>query len=95
MNHKKEYRLFVGADNKTNKIDMERVRSLVGKYFEGATIINATDLWQGTYEESAVIHLLGTAQDSGAVRSLAETLREELQQECVLLLVGDVQEEFI
>jgi hypothetical protein len=54
--------------------------ALVGRYFEGFTILDAAGFYKGKPESSKVIEVLGTAEDLDKVKALALDIREQYRQ---------------
>ena len=71
------YRLY--TEHKPNLVE------LVSRYFTGATIYTATDLWQGETELSRVIEILGSSVDRQNIIYLAGDIRQVNQQSAVIV----------
>lgn len=69
--------------------DKPNIGVLVGRYFDGATILHGLGLWKGTYEKSAVIEIL--TEDATKIRQLAEHIRMENRQEAVMVLRSEAE----
>lgn len=72
--------LYVGADNDTHIVDVDRITTLLDKEYESYTIVPATGRWHGMSEESTVIVLTGERDD---IMHTAHTLCSELSQDAV------------
>ena len=72
------YNIYIGADNDTGKIDLDLIASIVSKYHEGFTMVEARGYWQGKPEPSCVVTIEGQGYDILAtVRELGETLHQD------------------
>jgi len=78
-----EYRLYVGVG------DLEAVAFVVGKHFINATLALGIGLWQGKTEASVIVTVLDKP-DSERVDSLAVALREDFDQDCILITKSEI-----
>ena len=77
-------KLYVGHDNKTQKrFSEELIKSLVGKYFNGFTIIKTNGVWKTASEESYIIELI--TDEAEKVNKLKSDLVTKLNQDSILL----------
>ena len=75
-----------GADNREYHIHTEAkgdLASLVGRYFEGATISYGVGFYEGVAEPSATIIVYGTEADLDRIFWLAADIKQENQQQAV------------
>ena len=70
--------------------DRDNLLTLVSRYFAGATLINATGLWEGQTELSKVIEIVGTLADLQKVVFLAGDIKEVNEQQSVLFTYAPV-----
>lgn len=77
------YRVFVGSNNETHKLEREKIKRIADKRFKGYTFINAVGRWNGTQEKTAVIEIL--TEEHKDVILTARELKRELKQEAVLI----------
>jgi hypothetical protein len=78
--------LYVGADNETGEIDLDRLSKIVGKRHEGFTIVPASGYWQGSPEPSALVIISGDGLD---VLPTVKDIKSELDQESVGIAWSD------
>ncbi len=64
---------------------------LVCEQFAGATVYLTRGLWQGKAEDSAVIEVIGTQSDLGAVLRLAQNIRQAYAQDAVYVTLQSVE----
>ena len=84
------YRLYVGQSTRAD------VQDIVLSYVDNCTIIpRVVGCWRGGAETCTIIEIIGPAEDGPKIRTLAASLRDELNQDCVLLTVEDVRGELI
>jgi hypothetical protein len=83
MNTQKTFKLFVGSNNDTKKLEADKIKAIASKHFDGFTFYCALGFWKGKAEKTAIIEL--SNENKQAVLNLAEALKQELKQEAVLI----------
>lgn len=84
------YRLYIGSNNTTHKLETAKATGEVAKMFEGFTISLAKGFWQGKPEKSLIIEIETT--ETNKVQELAKTLCKVLDQQAVgVANVGTMQ----
>ena len=63
---------------------------LVGRYFDGFSIVRAQGYYAGEAEASVIIEIIGTEADNAKVLSLARDIREQYRQAEVWIASDDV-----
>lgn len=64
---------------------------LVGKYFEGFTLLAAgRSHWKGKSENSVVVEIIGTPADAAKVTTLAREIREQYRQNEIWITAEEV-----
>jgi hypothetical protein len=69
----------------------ENIPQLVSRYFEGFTVYRAVGYWQGQPEASDSIDILTDSSDIRSIFYLAEDIRRENAQQCVVVTWFDAQ----
>lgn len=65
--------------------------ALVSRYFDGFSILsNVRGFYKGKGETSVIVEILGTADDAGKVRTLAQDIREQYRQQEVWITTEEV-----
>ena len=78
------YRLLIGANNKTKKVEKNKINARALEYFpDGFTMYNARGAWLGGAEASVVLEVL--TNKPARVRKLAAILKKELKQDAILM----------
>lgn len=77
------YNLFIGSNNTTHKVELNKIRKATAKMFEGFTIIPSTGYWQGKAEKSVIVQI--EAMNRAQVIELAELLKIELKQDAIAM----------
>jgi hypothetical protein len=83
------YNVYVGSDNTTGELDIQRITGVLLQMHDGWTIHRATGSWRGTVESSVIV----TIQDeTDKVIETVKLLKRELSQEAVgYQPVADIQ----
>lgn len=78
----KTLELFIGANNKTHKVERDLLIATLGKYHEGFTVQPAKGYWQGMAEDSVtvIIH-----DDENAIRQTVQRLKQVLKQDAIAM----------
>jgi len=81
------YRLYVGSNNKTKKLEESKAVKITSKQFEGFTAYKGLGYWQGKKERCLMIEI--ESKNKKEVIGLAKTLAKKLRQEAVgLAIIG-------
>lgn len=75
------FRLYIGSNNTTHKLETAKAKSVVNRFFEGYTISKAEGLWKGQTEKSMMIDI--ETDKPEAITALSKELCKELQQQAV------------
>ena len=75
----KSFSLFSGSNNKTKKLEIEKIQNLLDKYLQGYTIIQADGVWKGLHEKTAVVEI---TTDQNIIPIIAE-LKTTLNQDAI------------
>lgn len=83
------FKLYIGSNNKTGKLEEQKAIKIVSKQFEGFTAFKGLGYWQGKPERTLIVEI-ETAQEK-QVKVLAQTLARELKQEAIgLARIGEM-----
>lgn len=72
--------LFIGSNNTTHKVEVDKLKKLLNEYHQGWTMQNALGSWLGTEEQSVIVTI---SDDKDAIMSTIKTLKQELQQDAI------------
>ncbi len=87
------YRVFVGSDNNTHELATDKIKSEATKLFPaGYTYYETQGVWNGGSEKSAIIEII--TDFPRKVKSLARILKQDLEQQAVLIQSLTVQATF-
>jgi hypothetical protein len=73
------YRLFTEDKNR------KEIEAIVGRYFDGFTVIPATGYWKGERERSLIIEISSETDEESSVRLLAGEIKQYNHQQAVLI----------
>lgn len=83
------FNIYIGADNKTGRVDRELIESTLNKRHEGYTLLPSVGYWHGKREQSLVAIVADAP--SNVLQSVKE-LKRVLNQEAVAYqLVNDME----
>lgn len=51
------YKYYIGANNKTKKVEESKAIGIVSKFFKGFTVAKTVGYWQGEKENSIIIEV--------------------------------------
>lgn len=92
----KVYRLFVGADNKTRKVDHSAIRAVTKKYLRGASFVPIRGVWEGEVEPSVVIEAVDfEEQGPEHFNALAKELKNRCKQDAVMVTCEEMEAELV
>ena len=75
------YNLYIGANNETKMLELDKIIETTTKRFKGFTVIPAIGFWEGKEENSAVLVI--ETEDGKGINELVEELKEVLGQESI------------
>ena len=80
--------LYIGADNKTGVLDLERICAITDETFEGYTVIGPnTGRWHQKSEQSCIVRVFEAGPGfTNNVFSLREVLKSALEQEAIPII---------
>lgn len=76
--------LFIGANNKTHKVERELLIATLGKYHEGFTVQPAVGYWMGAREESVTVII---SDEHDAIIATVQRLKQVLNQDAIAVQV--------
>lgn len=74
-------RLFIGANNVSKQVEVEKALAVIASKVDGFTFYNASGYWKGQRENSLVVEIDGLGIKAG--RTLAKVLCKKLNQQAV------------
>lgn len=76
----KTYRLYIGGNNKTHKVELGIVYSVLDTMYEGYTVEKALGVWKKQHEESVIVTLMSAASE---LQKALFRLKKQLKQEAI------------
>jgi len=84
------YKIYIGSNNTTKRLEAKKAISIASKYFEGFTCQNANGFWKGLSEKTLIIEI--ETDNKKKVIELAEELKIVLFQEAIAVAkIGKMQ----
>ena len=77
---KKTYTLYIGSNNTTRQLELDRIKAITGRNHEGFTLFTATGAWLGTEEATAVLII---HDDPARIMETINSLKRELNQDAI------------
>lgn len=73
------FQLFIGSNNNTHKLEIEKIERIMSSHFDGFTISQGTGYWQGSREHTAIVEI-STDND---ILPLIDELKQTLHQDAI------------
>jgi hypothetical protein len=84
------YKIYIGSNNETKKLEDKKAIQIASTYFNGFTCQTASGFWKGMQEKTLVLEI--ETDDKKKVIELAEKLKTELYQEAIAIAkIGKMQ----
>jgi hypothetical protein len=77
----KTYKIYIGANNDTGRLELAKAKGIIAKMFEGFTVYQAKGYWLGKPEKTAIIEICTSDKDK--IDSLIKVLKVELKQDAI------------
>lgn len=72
--------LFIGSNNTTHKVEVEKLKAILNEHHQGWTMQNALGSWLGTEEDSVIVTV---SDDKQAIMNTINTLKAVLKQDAI------------
>ena len=75
------FRLYIGSNNETHKLETSKAKGVINRFFEGYTIAKTDGIWKGTIEKSMTVDI-----ETGSPELITTAVKElckELQQQAI------------
>lgn len=76
------YKLYIGANNETKEVEIEKIEDFLNPIFPGFTIENAIGYWNFTKEDMVIVSIT-TDKKKEEMEQLINTLKVVLKQEAI------------
>ena len=80
----KNITLYIGSNNKTHKLEYDRICKIVSGQHDGFTIHRAVGYWLGSKENTAVVNI---SDDEAKILNTCKHLKKALKQDAIALQV--------
>ncbi len=74
---KKSFQIYIGENNSTHEVELEKITSTLSKYFDGFTVQNGIGFWRGQQEKTVIISIYDDEQKILACVQLLKTILEQ------------------
>lgn len=75
---------YIGHNNKTQELEIEKIESIVSNHFEGFTASEVIGYWRGSKERTLKVEVI-TDETPAKLSKIGKELRDKLEQESVLM----------
>ena len=75
---------YIGHNNKTKELEIEKIEKLVSEHFEGFTASEVVGYWKGSKEQTLKIEVITESKPVELAR-IGKELRDKLDQESILM----------
>jgi len=75
---------YIGSNNKTKVLEVEKIEDIIGKYFDGFTVFEVVGYWKGNKERTLKVEVI-TEEGATVITRIAKELKKELDQESILV----------
>ena len=79
-----EHKLYIGANNQTGEVEVDKAIEIVGRFFAGFTVQESIGIWHGKREKSIVVTVVANEHSWSDIDNCVRSLTEELHQDFVL-----------
>ena len=80
-----QFNLYIGANNQTGIVEIDKIVHYIGKVFEGFAIVNTSGYWQGKAEKSIIVTIFTDEKDRWFMIEYIKGLATILMQDCIIL----------
>jgi hypothetical protein len=85
----------IGSNNETGQMEAEKAIGIVSRYTDGLTAYPVQGYWQGKAEQSLRIEVIQGNGVTYDAETVAAILRDELEQQAVMLETVDAAVSFV
>jgi len=84
------YKMFIGANNKTKRVETKKAIAFISKSFQGLTAYNSLGYWKGKAEKSLIIEIETT--ETKKLLKVVKDLTKVLKQQAIgLAKIGKME----
>ncbi len=91
----KKVSLYIGSNNVTNKMEKEKVITILNKYYERMSITDMTGIWKNKREKSIRVDIIVENIDHALLEKACKEINKELSQKRITAEIIEVSCLFI
>ena len=91
----KKINFYIGANNKTGKVETEKALQVLTNYYEGMNVSELVGVWQGKKEASILVSIVCESVDYTLVKTACKKLNRKLDQQAIMVEILDSNALFI
>ena len=81
--------LYIGANNETKEVEIDKAIDIIGNEFDGFTFWNANGFWKGSQEKTLIVQIETSKINKETLNIVIRTLKKELKQDSIGLTSAD------
>lgn len=85
---------YVGSNNKTRKLEVEKIEAVLARHFQGFTTYEVAGYWKGQRERTLKVEVV-TEEQPAKLTTVARELAHELEQQSVLMEIVESNFAFV
>lgn len=89
----KTFSIYIGSNNKTHVVEIMKAKEIISRRYDGFTYYFTKGYWKGETEDSVKFEII--TDDKDGILSCVERLKEELEQESILVSINSDEIIFI
>lgn len=83
----KKINFYIGANNKTGKVETQKALGVLTRYYEGMNISELIGVWQGKKEASILVSIVCEVVDYTQIKNACRELNNKLDQQAIMVEV--------
>jgi len=83
----KKINFYIGANNKTGKVETQKALEVLTRYYEGMNISELIGVWQGKKEASILVSIVCEVVDYTQIKNACRELNNKLDQQAIMVEV--------
>lgn len=81
----KKHYLYIGSNNTTHKLEKDTAINIISESFDGFSAYEIVGFWKGSKEKTLKVEIVSEEPEDVKIVKLCKRLKEELQQDSILL----------
>lgn len=91
----RKYSFYIGSNNSSHEVEINKIQQLFNKHFEAFTIKNTLGYYNNDPEKSVIVELYDKEKSLKFIKWFSNDLKLELKQNSILLVIEKPRVDFI